>query len=76
MNIRSFRRISSLLNTLLLVGGKIIRDVLESTDNVEYLAIVISGVSDYLEGKMIKVEEIMDGTGQTNVGMNTSLDKQ
>ena len=45
--------------------GKIVRDVLGASGNIEYLAIVLSGAPDCVEGKMIEVEEIEDGSGKS-----------
>ena len=41
------------------------RQVLSSVQSVEYLAIVLSGSPQMVEGNMLEVEKISDGTGKT-----------
>ena len=45
--------------------GKVVKHVLGTDRKVEYLAIVLSGSPHMVEGKMLEVEEISDGTGKT-----------
>ena len=45
--------------------GKVVKEVLGADGPVEYLAIVLSGSPNMVEGKMLEVEEISDGTGKT-----------
>ena len=45
--------------------GKVVKHVLGTDKAVEYLAIVLSGSPHMVEGKMLEVEEISDGTGKT-----------
>ena len=45
--------------------GKTVKEVLGATGSVEYLAVVLSGAPHLVEGKMLEVEEIPDGTGRT-----------
>ena len=45
--------------------GKVVKEVMGSTGSEEYLAVVLSGAPNMVEGKMLEVEEISDGTGKT-----------
>ena len=45
--------------------GKVVKEVMGSVGSVEYLAVVLSGAPNMVEGKMLEVEEISDGTGKT-----------
>ena len=47
------------------MGWKVVNDVLGADGKVEYMAIVLSGSPNMVEGKMLEVEEISDGTGKT-----------
>ena len=45
--------------------GKVVKTVMGSDKSVDYLAIVLSGAPNMMEGKILEVEEMTDSRGET-----------